>query len=275
MVSFAPALHAQASTGESNPPAVQAVTLMVKNEIAYHRSSEVFHPFRFLSIERSSRTSGHLWTEEVVEVDGGLLRRLLAVDGKPLNPQQTAAEEHRLERIAADPSEFQRMNRSREDDEARMVKMLAKIPREFLFQNEGQQNGCERIAFRPNPGYQPQSFEDRVVYNMAGTIEIAEPQMRVCSVEAHLTKTVEFGFGLLGHVSQGSGFSLQRMRVEPSVWRSTHITMHFDGSILFFKSISRSQKTARQDFQPVPAGLTLKEAVALSRQDDEPLTTHP
>lgn len=94
--------------------------------------------------------------------------------------------------------------------------------------------------------------------------------MRLCSVSGHLVKTVDFGWGLLGHVSQGSGFSLDRVQVEPSVWRSTVLKMDFDGAILFFKSISRSQHTVRSDFQPIPVNLNLKQAVALSLPSAEP-----
>ena len=73
-----------------------------------------------------------------------------------------------------------------------------------------------------------------------------------------------------GELVQGSGFTLDRSQVEPSVWRSTLLKMHFDGAIFFFKSISRSQHTVRTDFQPIPANLNLKQAVALSVPSAEP-----
>lgn len=264
VTAVAPALHAQAQSGQSDLPAIEVVKQMVKNEIADHQNERAAHAFRFLSVERSARTGGHLWTEEDVEVDGGLLRRLLAVDGKPLTPTQQAAEQHRLDQLAANPSEFARLNHSREKDEARVTKVLERLPQEFIFQYDGEENGCQRIAFRPNPAYQSVSFADRVISNMAGTIDIKEPDMRLCSITGHLIKTVDFGFGLLGHLSEGSGFSLGRTQVEPSVWRSSMLNMHFDGAILFFRSISRSQHTIRSNFQPIPTHLNLKQAVALS-----------
>lgn len=243
---------------------------MVQHEIADHHKAEPGHAFRFLSVERSARTDGHLWTEEVVEVDGGLLRRLVAVDGKPLTPAQQAEEDSRLQRLAENPSAFVEANHSREKDEARVTKVLERMPREFLFQYDGEENGCQRIAYRPNPAYQPESFEDRVVHNMSGIVSIEEPAMRLCAVTGHLVKTVDFGWGILGHLAQGSGFTLDRSQVEPSVWRSTLLKMHFDGAILFFKSISRSQHTIRSHFQPIPVNLNLQQAVALSLPSAEP-----
>jgi hypothetical protein len=261
---LAPALHAQAPSPQTDPPAIDAVKLMVQHEIADHHKTQPAHAFRFLSVERSSRTGGHLWTEEVVEVDGGLLRRLIAVDGKPLTPAQQAEEDQRLQQLVNNPSAFAQANRSREKDEARVIKIIERMPKEFLFQYEGQQGSCQRIAYRPNPSYQPDSFEDRVVYNMSGFVDIEEPSMRLCSVSGHLVKTIDFGWGLLGHLTQGSGFDLSRSQVEPSVWRSTQLQMHFDGAILFFKSISRIQNTVRSNFQPIPVNLNLQQAVALS-----------
>lgn len=267
---LAPSLHAQSSPSQPNPPALEAVTVMANHEIAVHHDPRDAQAFRFLSVERSARTGGHLWTEEVVEVDGGLLRRLIAIDGKPLTPAQQAAEDHRLELLAKDPAAFAEANRSRQKDEARVTQVLERMPKEFLFHYDGRQNGCERIAYRPNPAYQPSSFEDRVVHEMAGFVDIEEPSMRLCSVTGHLVKTVDFGWGLLGHVTQGSGFSLLRSPVESAVWRSTQLNLHFDGAIFFFKSISRNQHTVRSHFQPVPDHLNLEQAVALSLPSAQP-----
>jgi hypothetical protein len=264
-VSCAAPLCAQTRTGSRpEPPALEAVKLMVKNEITDYRDHHDGRSFRFLSIERSARTGGQLWTEEVVEVDGGLLRRLVAVNGKPLTPGQQASQQRRLEQLVRHPEEFSQLNEKRQKDEARVREVLERMPREFLFHYDGQENGCRRIDFRPNPAYRSVSFEDRVVHNMAGVVEIKEPSMRLCAVRGHLVKTVDFGFGLLGHIAQGSGFTLDRTRIEPSVWRSTLLKMHFDGTLFFFKSISRRQHTVRRDFQPIPANLNLEQAVALS-----------
>jgi hypothetical protein len=258
------ALYAQTRSSQPASSALQAVTLMASHEIADHKKTQLSHAFRFLSVERSSRTGGHLWTEEVVEVDGGLLRRLIDIDGKPLTPAQQAEEDHRLQQLAKDPDAFADLNHSRGKDEARVVQILERMPQEFLFQYDGEENGCRRIAYRPNPVYQPSSFEDRIIHNMAGFVEVREPSMRLCSVTGHLVKTVDFGWGLLGHLTQGSGFTLHRAQVEPSVWRSTRLNMQFDGAIFFFKSISRSQQTVRSHFQPIPVHLNLQQAVDLS-----------
>ncbi len=242
----------------------QAVAAMVKNEIAAHRQDLSHDAFRFLEYERSARTGGHLWKEEDVQVDGGLMRRLLAVDGQPIPAVQAKAVEERLEWLAKNPAAFRRLNQAHNDDETRTLKLLADLPKEFLFTPDGEQDGCTRIAFRPDPAYQPRSFEDRAIHAMAGTVLIDESQMRLCGMQAHLTHTVELAYGLLGKLNQGGSLAIQRAQVTPTDWKTTRVALDFSGSLLFFKSISRQQQTVRTHLQPVPRNLTLEQAVALT-----------
>lgn len=246
-------------------PPQQAVNAMVKNEIAAHRQDRPHDAFRFLEFERSARTGGHLWKEEDVQVDGGLMRRLLAVDGKPLSAAQSAAVQKKLEQLAKNPAAFKRLNQNHNDDEARTLKLLADLPKEFLFTPDGEQDGCTRIAFRPDPAYQPVSFEDRAIHAMAGTVLIGESQMRLCGMHAHLTHTVEFAYGLLGKLNQGGSLAIERTHVTPMDWKTTRVSLDFSGSLLFFKSISRQQQTVRTNLQPVSRNLTLEQAVGLTQ----------
>lgn len=240
----------------------QAVAAMVKNEVASRNQQD---NFVFMAYERSSRTGGHLWTEKVVEINGGKLRRLLDIDSQPLSPSAAAAEDRRLNRLAANPAAFARANQDHKDDEAKAIQLLSVLPKAFLFQANGEQDGCARVNFRPDPAYRPQSLEERAVHDMAGTILIQEPQMRLCRIDAHLIHTVEFGFGLLGRLSQGGGFSMTRTEVAPGDWKTATISIHIDGSLLFFKSFSRQQETVRRDIRLLPKDLTLSQAVALTR----------
>jgi hypothetical protein len=239
----------------------QIVAAMVKNEVAARDRQD---NFAFTAFERSSRTGGHLWTEKVVEIEGGKIRRLLDVDGQPVSPAAAAAEDRRIDRLAANPAAFRRANQDHKDDEAKAIQLLGIFPRAFLFQAAGEQDGCTRIDFRPDPSYHPQSIEERVVHAMAGTLFIREPEMRLCKIDAHLIQTVEFGFGILGRLSKG-GFSVVRTQVSPGIWKTQTMAIHIDGSLLFFKSFSRQQDTVRRDIRTLPPSVTLQQAVVLTR----------
>ena len=241
---------------------LQVVTAMVQNERQARQ-----HPtfFRYTSVERSSRTDGHLWLENVVETPDGLLRRLIAEDGKPLSADRAAAEDRRIAALAADPSVLRAADADRRVDEARLVKLLGILPQAFLFTANGMRDDCVRIDFRPNPTFEPSSYDERVVHGMAGAIFIRMPAERLCGIEGHLTDRVTFGFGLLGHIDQGSHFSVIRVPVTPTDWKSSHIDVHVDGKVLLFKSISRDEDATHTGAEPLPPHLSLAEAAALTR----------
>lgn len=221
--------------------------------------------FSYLSEERSTRTGGHLWKEKVVEAEDGVLRRLLAVDGRPLTAAQSQVEERRIEEIVAHPEAFRRLNQGHYDDEVKATQLLEILPRAFLISPAGEQNGCIRFSFRPNPAFQPSTYEERVIHVLEGTVSIKEPEDRLCKLEARIAQPVEFGFGLLGKINSGGHFELERAPVDPKNWKSVHISVHVEGRILLLKSIARDQEATRTDIRLVPQHLSVAEAAKLSR----------
>ena len=241
---------------------LQLVTAMVQNE-KQARQHRTF--FRYTSVERSSRTDGHLWTENVAETPDGLLRRLVAVDGKPLSADRAAAEDRRIAALVADPSALRSANADRRADEARVARLLAILPQALLFTADGTQGDCARIAFRPNAAFTPSTYDERILHNLAGTILVSMPGERLCGIEGHLLDRVTFGFGLLGHIDQDSHFHVVRTAVTPADWKNSRIEVHVDGKILLLKSISRDTDATHSGAQPLPPNLSLAQTAALTR----------
>jgi hypothetical protein len=241
---------------------LQVVTAMVQNEKNARQ-----HPtfYRYTSVERSTRTGGHLWMENVVETPDGLLRRLIAEDGKPLSSDRAAAEDRRIAALVADPAALRAANADRRADEERMGKLLDSLPRIFLYAAEGMEGDCVRIAFRPNPAFSPSSYDERIVHGLAGTILIRMPAERLCGFEGRLIDRVSFGYGLLGHIDKGSHFHVVRVPVTATDWKSAHIDVHVDGKVLLFKSISREEEATHSGAAPLPPNLSLAQAAALTQ----------
>jgi len=241
---------------------LQVVTAMVQNE-KEARQNRTF--FRYTSVERSARTDGHLWTENVAETPDGLLRRLVAEDGKPLSPDRAAAEDRRIAALVRDPSDLRDANADRRADEARLGKLLDTLPQAFLFTRDGMQGDCIRITFRPNPAFTPSTYDQRIVHGLAGTILIRMPAERLCGIEGHLIDRVSFGYGLLGHIDKDSHFRVTRVPVTVTDWKSTRIEVHLDGKLLLFKSISRDEDATHSAAAPLPPNLSLAEVATLTR----------
>jgi hypothetical protein len=221
--------------------------------------------FLYRRKERSVRTKGHLWDELVVETAEGRMRRLVAVDGKPLSSSEQSAEDNRITYLTNHPGDFRREAQGRKDDEARMADLLRELPRLFLLQTAGSEGDCTRITFAPNPQFQEASFQERVVHAMSGVLLIHNADKRLCGIDAHLDHGVEFGFGLLGKVSDQSHFSVARQEVCPGQWKTMKVHVHVDGSILLMKSVSRDEDSSRSGFKLIGHDLTLVQAAALVR----------
>jgi hypothetical protein len=245
-------------------PAIDMVNQMVQAETAAWKNRL---RFQYRNQERSNRTNGHLWEELVVETPDGSLPRLISEDGKPLSSGRQKEEEKRIEYLASHPGDFKRSNQRRQEDEARMPELLREIPATFHFKTINSDGAYTRIGFQPNPSFKEKSYQDRVVHAMSGTLLIHTPDMRLCELDAHLDHKVEFGYGILGQLSDQTHLFFAREQASPAQWATAKIRIHLDGSILILKSISRDVDAVRSGFTPVAHGLTVAEAAAIIRSN--------
>jgi hypothetical protein len=244
--------------------ATQMVNQMLQAEAAAWKSRQ---HFLYRNEERSNRTNGRLWDELVVETPDGSMQRLISEDGKLLPDNQRIAEDQRIKYLANHPGEFRRKAQRRKEDEARMPGLLKEIPDIFLFSSLDSVGDYTRIAFQPNPSFHEESYQDRVVHAMAGVLIIHKPDMRLCELDAHLEHKVEFGFGILGTLSDRTYLSLAREEVSTGQWTTTKLRVHLDGSILLLKSISRDVDSSRYGFRLVGHDLNVAEAASIVRSD--------
>lgn len=254
---LSPSLPAQVSQPIS---AIDAVNQMVQAETTAWRSRQYFC---YRSREGSNRTNGHIWEELVVETPDGSLSRLISEDGKPLSNSRQREEDQRIAYLSTHPRDFRRGAQRRQQDEAKMPELLSEVPKAFLFRTISSEGAYTRIAFQPNPSFKERSYQDRVVHAMSGVLVIHRPDMRLCELDVHLAYRVEFGYGILGRLTDKTHFYLAREEVSPTQWTTTKIGVHLDGSILLLKSISRDLEAARYDFKPVAHALTVAEAAAI------------
>ena len=221
--------------------------------------------FLYRRRERSTRTHGHLWEELVIEIPEGRMHRLISIDGHPLTDSQKKTENDRIDYVVRHPAEVSRENQGRKDDEQRSHELLDILPKAMNFVLDGMQDGCIRVAFQPNPAYQEQSYQDRVIHAIAGTLLVHPGDARFCRLDTHLIHPVEFGYGLLGKVSMGSTFSMARQQVLPGQWKTSQMRVHIDGNILMLKSVSRQEDSEHFGFKEVPFNMSVQQSADLIR----------
>jgi hypothetical protein len=249
-------------TATAWPQGTSLIEKVAANEVAARQGRP--HYF-YVSDERSARTGAHLWRENVVETPDGALRRLIAIDSRPLTAAEAEAEQRRIDNLVAHPDEFRRQNQAHKDDEDRAAQLLQILSSNFVLTPDGEANGCLRFNFQPKPDFRPASYQERVAHEMAGTVSLKRPEDRLCTLDAKIVHPVEFGFGMLGHIDQGGHFSLARKQVDEKNWKSDHISVHINGRILMLKSLAQDQDAVRTEIRVVPQNLTLAQAAQISR----------
>jgi hypothetical protein len=237
---------------------------IVETVIANESTAELHRGrYLYLSEERSERTGGHLWKEWVAETSVGKVHLLIAEDGQPLNAERAASEKARLADIAAHPDVFAKKEEALKNDEKHAKQMLAILPKAFDFGAPKEEGGFLRIDFKPNPSYEPQSMEERVLHGMKGSILVDEQGMRLHGVEGRLSDDVSIGYGLIATIHAGSNFSTTRDRVFGNEWKTASLDTDINGRAIFFKAIGKKEHAVHSTFKQLPDEITVPQAVAM------------
>lgn len=232
--------------------------LVHEKEAELHRAH-----YLYTSNERSERTGGHLWTERVAETSAGKIRLLLAEDGRPLSGARLSGERVRMADIAAHPDAFQRRSQALKDDEKHAKEMLDLLPKAFVFENARVEGEFLKVDFRPNPGYVPQSMEERVLHSMTGSLLVDQRVMRLRGITGRLPQDVNIGFGLIATIKAGSSFDTTREPVYGTEWKTQTLDTDINGRAIFFKAIGKKEHAVHSDFKLLPLEMTVADAVAM------------
>jgi hypothetical protein len=255
--------HAQEALAPASPGRSAAQTVidtLIQNE---QYATEHRGRYAYLSVEKSDRTGGHTWTERMVETQWGRVTYLVAEDGKPVAADRLAAERSKLAKDVADPETFRRQEAARGDDELHARNMLHMLPKAFLFTGPDQQGDTLRVNFRPNPSYQPQGIEEKVLHAMTGTVLIDAKTIRLRGLDCKVPADINIGFGILASIKAGSYFDTMRVPVEGIDWKTDTVHTDFIAKALLLKSIARQQDSKHSDFHKVPNDMPMADAVKL------------
>ena len=211
------------------------------------------------------RDGKQMLKEEQVETKDGPLYRVLAMDGVPLNPDQRQQEDSRIDRLLRDPGQQLKVKQRQDDDEKKLQSLMQLMPRAFLFDYDGMEGSLVRLKFRPNPGYSPQSYEERVICSLGGAILIDPQQERLAKISGQMMNAVKFGFGLFGRVDNGGTMEFGRKQVGAAQWKTNLINVQLTGKMVLFKTLNKQQYETRSNFRSVANDLNLTQASELLR----------
>ena len=250
------------SGAQQHEPAGQLIREVVYNELHDHDT----HGFWRYWVKQHTQDATRL--EEEVETADGPVTRLVQTNGRPPDEESRKEEEARLEKLVNSPQELASHRKDYLDDEKHIALVMSMLPDAYLFEYAGDENGCHHVRYRPNPAYVPGTFEARVVHSMTGDLWIDSRFKRLSRLQGRLDENVDIGFGLLGRLDKGGWFSMQRIQVGPTEWKTRQLEVHLSGRAFVLKTIAHETSELRGGFVAVPAGITLSEGMSILHQTE-------
>jgi len=245
----------------SSPPNMSAdelVRQVVANETQLVDSDHSHWIYRQHHVEDGKDT-----LKECVDTDQGALCRLIAEGGHPLSQSEQAKEKERLAELVKNPERQRKLQEARKKDGDQALKMLKMLPNAFHYEYAGTEGDLVKLRFVPNPQFTPPDRESRVFHAMVGFMWVDRDAKRLVELSGKLTRDVDFGFGLLGHLYRGGTFQVKRADVGDGHWETTLLDVKIRGKALFFKTINADQRETTDNFAKAPGKLTMAEGMKM------------
>jgi hypothetical protein len=233
---------------------------------------------KFMFRDRKQNANG-TQIKLLVQTKDAMAGILIAVNDKPLGPDQRRQEQERLERLSSDPEALRHKQKKEKEDTANVTRIMQALPEAFLYEQDGTEVGKQgvgkvgdeliRLKFRPNPKYDPPTRTEQVLTGMQGYMLIDANKKRLAKIDGTLFQDVGFGWGILGHLDKGGRFVVEQGEVAPDHWETTHMNLAFTGKILMFKGLKIKSDETFSNFRPVPADLTFAQAVELLKKQED------
>ncbi len=209
-------------------------------------------------------TVGPLRTFEVYpsKKPGRTYKRLIAIDGKPLDAAELAQrdEEHRRNMLAAierekteTPAERAERLKKEADDQRERDAIIndafaifepALVGRETI---DGQSVVVATLT--PRQHVEPKTREGRWMKKFGGRIWIAEADRQVVKIDMAANDDISIGLGLVGRVHQGSRLVFSRRKVNGETWLPAEARIDASGKTLLFRAFQIHMRTEYFDYK--------------------------
>jgi hypothetical protein len=239
---------------------------VLANEIAEQERDHALWSYHLIRQEEDARK-----TYIACQTKDGEIRRLVAIEGKPLSPAQQAAEDKRVKALIAHPDRIREMHRKEQEDAAKAHRLMKSLPDAFLFQygdpqldraGQNTESPTLRLRFKPNPKFHPSGEAEVVFHHLEGELIVDIRQKRMKELRGKLTSEVRFLGGLLGHLDRGGTFLVTQEDLGQGRWEMAELDVQMNGKALFFKTITVRQKETYRDYQLLPPQTRAQQAAA-------------
>ena len=245
-------------------------TFMKKVRDAARLDYEIQQEFTYLERRRDIRVSllgkvtvGPERTFEVYPsaIPGKTYKRLIAVDGVPLDAAELAQRDRKRDESLRDEAErrrnesaserAERLEQEKEEwEEREAVLNDALAVFDVTFTGREVING-ERVLTgkaRPRPDASVTTREGKWLKHFAGDVWIAEADHQIVRLDMRALDDVSIGWGIVGRVHAGSRFVFARRKID-GAWLPSEVTFQATGRTLLFRKFQIDTTTTFSNYR--------------------------
>ena len=206
---------------------------------------------------------------QVIESKEGSVARLVEREGRPLTPDEDSAERERLQAILEDPDAFLRRTHREAGSRGYAVELLRSMPKAMLWsyvpgqpQLPDAPGPAVVLDFQPDPGFKPPSLITEGLTGIAGRIWVDAASHCVTRIQGRILHPVDFGWGgMLARIREGGSVEMEQRQATDRRWLYSHLVEHLTIREVMVHTVAERSEMSAFDVQPLPAPLSVREAV--------------
>lgn len=196
---------------------------------------------------------------------GNRIRRLVAINGKPLSTDEQAKEDKNIEKRIADfenqaarkqakiaKQEAAGEKNVREEDEKRVSIAELLTASNLVNARRERFRGRDVIVFdfEPNLNFDFKNVKSFLKFfgKMAGVIWVDAEDKQIARLEAVLADNFKIGGGVLANLQKGGGLTFENERINDEVWLPSSADINLSIKILMVKGITVNQVAKYSDY---------------------------
>lgn len=196
-------------------------------------------------------------TYEVMELYGEQVQRLIEKDDKPLDAEDSAKEEKKIQKIIdkrKNESEAERKKRAEKDEKDREEgrKFVREIADAYDFKLVGTELVGQREAWvidgEPRPGFVGHMKESKFLSKLRGRVWIDKNDLQLAKMDVECLDTISWGL-FLARLHKGTRVMLEQTRVNDEVWLPLHFTAKIDVRLALLKEYNVNLEQTYRDYK--------------------------
>jgi hypothetical protein len=181
------------------------------------------------------------------EQPGRIYRRLVQVDGKPVDPKDLAeadrknderAERRRLARENETPEDARRREQKEQENRRKEREVVEELFQMDDIQVAGREmlggRSAILVTFRPRSGFKPKTKGGKVLQKIAGRAWIDEQEKQLVRIDAELLDALPVGPAGIFRLQKGAHAFFERRRVNDEIWLPSEAQFVGAAKVLLF-----------------------------------------